>query len=134
MNRAIYEALERELSQLNLEALPTKSQIGRIQEIESELEEFKELYELSTNLSVWDIFTRELADQFCQFMIDPDDDIWFRDVTYAIPLWMDINEPDYPIGETLLIIRWPEGWLYDMISCLMIDENEYEVIYIYNMN
>jgi hypothetical protein len=52
MNKATYESLYEELHVLNLEALPTRAQIGRMEDIEEQLEAYQETYEAVINLSV----------------------------------------------------------------------------------
>ena len=136
MNRRVYEVLEQELAELNMQALPNTMQIARMKTLEKMLDDQREIYEMHTGVEIGD--TRLLTDihNMGMFLSSNDDDedgmefddeeLW--DVEFSIPMQRDRDSDDYPIGETLLLLRWPDSQVYTFIK---IDDDEYQCIYKY---
>jgi len=130
MNKNTYASYEEEFSELDLEALPTKSQISRMEFLEEELLKYEQInwlaYELLENqLDESYFITLKEAVELCEFMSDDDlDEVWYHG--FSIPIGKEFAEWDYPIWETLLILYSIDK---KVVSFLKVDDDEYEFVY-----
>ncbi len=133
MNKATYEALEAELNELNREAITTHAMMGRIKDIEEMIAPYFHINEtadclLWEDLNDEDTLTLQWAIKLCEYLTNEDEEE-LRDHHFSIPIGADFdNEDDYPIGETLLLLRWPNS---TVVTFIKTDDDEYTRVYTY---
>lgn len=132
MNKKTYQNLQVELWDLLREALPSKVEIARIKEIEEKIAKYENIYELCQtilNEMLTDSDTISLAEikRVCNFLTN-DDEEELRDYEFSIPLHRERSSDDYPIWETLLMLRWPNS---SVVSFVKVDDDEYQYVYSY---